>query len=102
MWPNHLNILNMCYNPTLQSSSGFTPHFLFFARCPTLPIDSNICSSTLTVSNNIDEYVKHQKDKLHACFDIALHYMSDTFLHRNGQHVKRGISSLTHDDTRIL
>ena len=41
---------------------------------------------------NIDEYVKHQKDNLLACFDIALQYVSDKFSHRKGQHDKGGIS----------
>ena len=62
----------MCYNSTLHSSTEFSLYFLFFGKCVILPIDGTICSARDTVSDKIDEYVKDQKDKIFACFDIAL------------------------------
>ena len=62
----------MGYNSTLNCLTGFILHFSIFGRSPTLPLAGILCSAKDTVSENIDEYVKDQKDKLLACFDIAL------------------------------
>ena len=60
-WSKHLNMLTKCYNSTLHSLIELTPHFLFFGRHPTLPIDDIICFAVDTVSDNINEDVTHKK-----------------------------------------
>ena len=80
-------MLIVCYNSTLDSSTGFIPYVLFSFRSPVFPVEGVICSVNHWVPDNVDEYVKQQKDKHLTCFDIALQYMSDTFLYRKGQFI---------------
>ena len=48
----------------LHGSTVLTPYFFVLGRSPTLPIDGIICSAVDIVSDNINVYIKHQKDKL--------------------------------------
>ena len=71
-WPSHLNMLTVCYNSTFFSSTRFTPYLLFFGKSLILPMDGIICSTIDTISDNIDQYVKHQNDQLLAFFMFLL------------------------------
>lgn len=46
-WPEHVAPLVHAYNCTKHSSTGYSPYFLMFGRCPRLPID-------LTLGANFD------------------------------------------------
>ncbi|XP_070550665.1 uncharacterized protein [Ptychodera flava] len=71
-WPEHLSEIVYAYNITPHSSTGYSPHYLFFGRQPTLQIDhllgSEACSST---ESQMDERVIEHQKRLNEAFEAA-------------------------------
>ncbi|PIK38886.1 Transposon Ty3-I Gag-Pol polyprotein [Apostichopus japonicus] len=75
-WPQFLPEVTFAYNSTPHSSTGYTPHYLFFGREPRLPIDCILGTRQELENGPDDETVDvwladHQK-RLEEAFKLAL------------------------------
>jgi transposase InsO family protein len=60
-WPNHIHELVFAYNCSPNSSTGYSPFFLFFGREPRLPIDNLLVEVDVGNQNKDDWVTQHQK-----------------------------------------
>lgn len=75
LWPDNLFDVTFVYNVSPNSSTGYSPFFLFFGRKPKIPVDF-IVSSTLSdsVSDsdvNYDEYIQEHRKSVSELFQHA-------------------------------
>ena len=71
-WPDHLPELVYAYNSTPHSSTGYTPHYLFFGRNPILPVDHFLgLVSTGDDSPLVEEWIVEHQERLEDAFQKA-------------------------------
>lgn len=73
-WPQYLPEITYAYNSTPHSSTGYTPHFLFFGREPVLPIDRYLGlddDNTDACTDNLDEWVAGHYRRIEDAFAKA-------------------------------
>ena len=58
-WERYVRAVCYAYNSSVQSSTGFTPHFLMFGREARLPVDLQFGTS-FSESVSPDQYVRLQ------------------------------------------
>ena len=75
-WPEHLAELVFSYNATPHSSTGYSPHYLFFGREPRLPVNQLLGISGCRggrPSRGVDEWVADHYRRLADAFAKASH-----------------------------
>lgn len=71
-WPQYLPEIVYAYNSTPHSSTGYTPHFLFFGREPVLPIDRFLgLDDGTTGTDNVDQWVADHYRRIEDAFAKA-------------------------------
>lgn len=75
LWPDHLSDVTFAYNVSPNSSTGYSPFYLFFGRKPKIPVDF-IVSSTVSdsVSDNdvnYDEFIQEHRNNASELFQHA-------------------------------
>jgi transposase InsO family protein len=72
-WPEILPEILFSYNCTPHSSTGYSPHYLFFGREPRLPIDCALSTKQeFEEVENTDEWVAEHYRRLRAAFQSAV------------------------------
>lgn len=75
LWPDHLSDVTFAYNVSPNSSTGYSPFYLFFGCKPKIPVDF-IVSSTVSdsVSDNdvnYDEFIQEHRNNASELFQHA-------------------------------
>ena len=71
-WKDHVTTMTFAYNSTPHTSTGFTPHFLMFARDARIPanlvlgVDEDVCAAVDEAS-----YVRQVREDLEAAYEAA-------------------------------
>ena len=69
-WQQHIRNLCLAYNPSVHSSTGFTPFFLMFGRQAKLPIDLMYGTNQME-PNTTSEYARCLKDALQEAYALV-------------------------------
>lgn len=105
-WPEYLPYLVYIYNATVHSSTGYSPHFLFFGREPILPIDLmlGLYKSSDDDSENLpmDDWIQDHKKKMLEASKLALSNTEKSAEQRNHQKNKKASVSFIPVGTRVL
>lgn len=70
-WPEYLPELMYAYNCTPHSSTGYSPHYLFFGREPRLPIDHVLDVAAEEPESGVDEWVTGHHYRLKEAFRLS-------------------------------
>lgn len=73
-WPQFLPELTFAYNCTPHSTTGYTPHFLFFGREPRLPLDCVLGLEGHQANEwgpDVDAWVDDHQKRLREAFRVA-------------------------------
>ena len=72
-WAKHLGKLAFAYNVTVNSATGFSPHYLLFGMEPRLPIDSvfEMDENEKRIRKSYDKYSKDWRDAMNQAFEIV-------------------------------
>ena len=71
-WPEFLPELVYAYNCTPHSSTGYSPHFLFFGREPVLPVDYVLGSLGQEHKGGcVEEWIAEHHKRLEVAFKLA-------------------------------
>ena len=72
-WPEHIPELVYAYNCTPHSSTGYSPHYLFFGREPVLPVDHllGLAASPSAGSPQVEEWIAEHHSRLDDAFQRA-------------------------------
>ena len=71
-WPDYISPLVHAYNCAKHASTGYSPYFLMYGRCPRLPIDITLGIPTKT--DNVRPYAAYAdnlKEQLTHAYDLA-------------------------------
>ena len=69
-WERYVRAVCYAYNTSVQSSTGFTPHFLMFGREARLPVDLQFGTS-FSESVSPDQYVQRLQHTLNYAYQLA-------------------------------
>ena len=69
-WDQRLKIVQLAYNTSVHSSTGFTPYFVLFGREATLPLDL-VYPNNLQSYESVSSYVTDIRKKLALCFNVV-------------------------------
>ena len=89
-WPEHLPELVYAYNATPHSSTGYSPHYLFFGREPRLPVDHllGIDNQLREDKDSVDEWVADHHARMKHAFQMASGNTEKEALRRQDRHNK--------------
>ena len=85
-WPEHIPELVYAYNCTPHSSTGYSPHYLFFGREPVLPVDHllGLAASPSADSPQVEEWIAEHHSRLDDAFQRASQMTEKQALRRKG------------------
>jgi len=63
-WPDLLGTVALAYNSTIHSSTGYSPHELFYSFQPTCPLDVIVDTPTEGAVNSADAYALQAEARL--------------------------------------
>ena len=69
-WERYVHAVCYAYNTSVQSSTGFTPHFLIFGQEARLPVDLQFGTS-FSESVSPDQYVQRLQHTLNYVYQLA-------------------------------
>lgn len=106
-WPEYLPELVYIYNSTVHSSTGYSPHFLFFGREPVLPVDfllgtRNSSSSDANVPVSFDDWLESHKKRMCEVYECSSANLRKSAEQRNKQRNKKSTDSFIPIGTRVL
>ena len=91
-WPEHLPELVFAYNATPHSSTGYSPHYLFFGREPQLPVDHLFgrgFDPAAKAGKGVDEWVADHYGRLADAFAKAARQSQQVVVRRQLRHGDR-------------
>ena len=99
-WPDYLPELVYAYNATPHSSTGYSPHYLFFGRDPRLPIDHlmGFKESRQGDDGGVDGWVADHYQRLADAFKGASARSEQEALRRKSQHA----ATVTEEDGLVV
>jgi len=63
-WPDLLGTVALAYNATVHTSTGYSPHELFYSFAPACPLDALVTTPMPEPVNNADEYALQAMERL--------------------------------------
>ena len=55
-WPDLLGPVALAYNATVHTSTGYSPHELFYSFAPSCLLDAIVCTPASEPASNADEF----------------------------------------------
>lgn len=75
LWPDHLSDVTFAYNVSPNSSTGYSPFYLFFGCKPKIPVDfivsSTVSDSVSDSDVNYDEFIQEHRNNASELFQHA-------------------------------
>jgi len=87
-WPGLLGAVALAYNATIHTTTGYSPHELFYSFAPPCPIDAIVSMPASDPTSNADEFALQTFERLQE----ATAFVSD-FTGKNMQGMKRRYDS---------
>jgi transposase InsO family protein len=89
-WPEHIQNLTFMYNCTPHSSTGYSPHFLFFGRSPNLLIDQMFQTETrIRTTTCPDDWIRRHRVQMQDAYTRALGKIEQKAKQRKVRHEKK-------------
>jgi len=63
-WPDLLGTVALAYNATVHTSTGYSPHELFYSFAPACPLDALVSTPMPQPASNADEYALQAMERL--------------------------------------
>ena len=63
-WPDLLGTVALAYKATVHTSTGYSPHKLFYSFAPACPLDALVTTPMPEPVNNADEYALQAMERL--------------------------------------
>ncbi len=101
-WKAHLGPLVHAYNATKHETTGYSPFFLMFGRCPRLPIDVVLGVPEEDEETEYGEYVDSLKSRLQHAYDLAGEEAKKSQKHQKKHYDKKVRGSVVEVGDRVL
>jgi len=96
-WPDLLGSVALAYNVTIHTSTGYSPHELFYSFAPSCPLDAIMSAPAPDPSSNADEFALQTFERLQE----ATAFVRD-FTGRNIQWMKRRYDATVRPQTYTI
>jgi len=63
-WPDLLGAVALAYNATVHTTTGYSPHELFYSFAPSCPLDAIVSTPTSDPASNADEFALQTFERL--------------------------------------
>jgi len=63
-WPDLLGTVALAYNATVHTTTGYSPHELFYSFPPSCPLDAVVSTPTSNPATNADEFALQSFERL--------------------------------------
>jgi len=73
-WPDLLGTIALAYNATVHTSTGYSPHELFYSFAPACPLDALVSIPMLEPVSNADEYALQAMERLQEAAQFVRSY----------------------------
>jgi len=73
-WPDLLGTIALAYNATVHTSTGYSPHELFYAFAPACPLDTLVDTPMPEPANNADQYALQAMERLQEAAKFVRNY----------------------------
>ena len=73
-WPDLLGTVALAYNATVHTSTGYSPHELFYSFAPACPLDALVSTPLSEPANNADEYDLQAVERLQEAAKFVRNY----------------------------
>jgi len=73
-WPDLLGTVVLAYNATVHTSTGYSPHELFYSFAPVCPLNALVSTPMPEPANNADEYVLQAVERLQKAAQFVHNY----------------------------
>jgi len=75
-WPDLLGTVALAYNATVHTSTGYSPHELFYSFAPACPLDALVTTPMPEPVNNADKYAFQAMERLQEATHFVPSYTS--------------------------
>jgi len=73
-WPDLLGTVALAYNATVHTSTGYSPHELFYSFAPACPLDALVSTPLPAPASNADEYALQAVERLQEAANFVRNY----------------------------
>jgi len=73
-WPDLLGTVALAYNATVHTSTGYSPHELFYSFAPACPLDALVTTPMPEPASNADEYALQAVERLQEAAQFVRNY----------------------------
>ena len=73
-WPDLLGTVALAYNATVHTSTGYSPHELFYSFAPACPLDALVTTPMPEPASNADEYALQAVERLQEAAQFVCNY----------------------------
>jgi len=87
-WPDLLGTVALAYNATIHTTTGYSPHELFYSFAPSCPLDAVMSTPASDPTSNADEFALQSFKRLQEATAFVHEYTG-----KNIQHMKRRYDS---------
>jgi len=83
-WPDLLGTVALAYNATVHTTTGYSPHELFYSFAPSCPLDAVVSTPASDPASNADEFALQSFERLQEATAFVREYTG-----KNIQHMKK-------------
>jgi len=80
-WPDLLGTVALAYNATVHTSTGYSPHELFYSFAPACPLDALVTTPIPEPVSNADEYALQAMERLQEATQFVRNYTGKQIQH---------------------